>query len=187
MTETPAPTEHEVNTRMHVYRIMDTHLDRAFEELDNLHKRGIHDTEVIKALRDGGYVSEADAYIEWGNLQDPDSDVSNATTDPRGVTDPGTNESDLQMQAAYEKLSDPAFIMSGHPFEHFHDGDGGHGTPFTEAYVCGSPDCSEEYDVWVQQDGTMDGLEEFLSEERRDAAWTKHAAHLAEQIKDAKL
>jgi hypothetical protein len=101
MTEQPQPTEHEVNTRMHVYRILDQHLDRAFEELDHLHKRGINDTEVIQAMRHGGYASEADAYIEWGNLQDPDSDVCNATTNPDGVTDPGTNPSDLQMQAAY--------------------------------------------------------------------------------------
>lgn len=93
MTETAAsqPSEKEVNVRHHVNRIMDTHLERAFEELDHLHKRGITDSEVIKALRDGHYTSEADAYIEWAQCIDPDVDPT-----PQGeelVTDPGDSPS----------------------------------------------------------------------------------------------
>lgn len=80
---TPTPTEHEVNVRHHVYRILDQHLDRAFEELDHLHKRGITDTDVITAMRHGGYRSEADAYIEWAGANDPDlADVNNETMNP---------------------------------------------------------------------------------------------------------
>lgn len=93
MTEESAPqlSEQEVNVRHHVYRIMDRHLDAAFEELDHLHKRGINDSEVVKALRDGGYRSEADGYIEWAQCIDPDVDPT-----PQGeelVTDPGDSPS----------------------------------------------------------------------------------------------
>lgn len=99
MTEQATPTEHELNVRHHVYRIMDRHLTSGFEELDNLHKRGITDTDVITAMRHGGYTTEADAYIEWSGAVDPDlADVNNVTTNPDGVTDPGTNPSDIQRQ-----------------------------------------------------------------------------------------
>jgi len=181
-------TDHTLHVRHRVYAIMGKHQDQAFEELDKLHKDGIHDNDVIRALRDGDYKHEADEYIQWAHCIDPDLQDDNTTTNPDGVTDPGTNESDLQMQAAYEKLLTPAFIMEAHPFEHYHDGNGDT-EPFIEAYTCGSPDCSIDYDVWIAPKTefggySMDGLEAFLSDERRYAAWEKHAAHLAQCLKD---
>lgn len=117
---------HEAHARHRVYAIMSRHQDAAFEELDKLHKDGIHDNDVIRALREGGYEDEADAYIEWADCLDPDSDVSNATTDPRGVTDPGTNPSDVQMHEALSGIRVTGSVSFGGPAIEFgRDRDGG--------------------------------------------------------------
>lgn len=84
----------------HIASIVSAAEEALFEKFDSLHKRNIHDDEVIHFLRDEGHKLLADRYIEWSGAVDPDSDVNNTTTSPDGVTDPGTNPSDLQMQAA---------------------------------------------------------------------------------------
>lgn len=63
--------------------------DIMFENFDKLHRRGIHDNEVITALRELGETSLADRYIEWGELIDPDGEPGPEDT-PDVVPDPIT-------------------------------------------------------------------------------------------------
>lgn len=62
--------------------------DYMFERLDNLHRRGIHDNEVIRFLRKEGLNDIAARYIEWSGAIDPDAEDDNTTTNP-AVPDPG--------------------------------------------------------------------------------------------------
>lgn len=101
-------SDKELHVRHLVYGIMNKHEERAFEELDHLHRRDIHDNEVIKALRDGGYRSEADAYIEWAHCIDPDVDPT--PDGPELVTDPGDSPS--YANHPLNKLSMPEGVIN---------------------------------------------------------------------------
>lgn len=51
-----------------VYRIAARHFDALYESLDRLDKGRTSDataSEIIKALRDGGYEEVADGYEDW--------------------------------------------------------------------------------------------------------------------------
>lgn len=120
-------TNHELHARHHVYAIMSRYQDQAFEALDKLHQRGIHDNDVIKALRDGDYRSEADAYIEWAGAIDPDVDPTPAG--PELVTDPCDSDSNRLMRSTLEAAGGirvTASISFGGPaIELGRDADGG--------------------------------------------------------------
>lgn len=73
--------------------------DYMFERLDNLHKRGIHDNEVIRFLRKEGLNDVAARYIEWSGAIDPDAEDDNTTMNP-AVPDPGDASSYAELFAA---------------------------------------------------------------------------------------
>lgn len=86
MTETPAPIEdREANIKENIRYIIDRGLDAIYENFDRLHRRGIHDNDVVKALRDLGEEDILDGYAEWGDLDLREDD--NTTMDPT-VPDP---------------------------------------------------------------------------------------------------
>lgn len=66
--------------------------EALFERFDQLHKRDIHDDDVIHSLRRLNEPDLAERYIEWSGALDPDRD-DNTTTSPYGVTDPGNSPS----------------------------------------------------------------------------------------------
>jgi len=64
--ESAAMYSREASIRQEVYRIADRYLEALYEALDKMDKR--HDataTEIIQALRYGGYDDEADGYEQW--------------------------------------------------------------------------------------------------------------------------
>lgn len=69
-------------------RIVDHATQRLFESFDDLHKRNIHDDEVIHSLRRLGWRDLAEGYIEWSGALDPDT-VDNLSTLSETVPDPG--------------------------------------------------------------------------------------------------
>lgn len=66
--------------------------DIMFENFDKLHRRGIHDNDVLEALRELGENGLAERYIEWGDLIDPDGEPGPEDT-PDVVPDPITADS----------------------------------------------------------------------------------------------
>lgn len=73
--------------------------EHTFTILDQLHAKGIHDDEVVAALRALHEEELLDHYADWADLdlRDPEQRI------PDGVVpDPGTNPSDLQMQQALD-------------------------------------------------------------------------------------
>lgn len=84
MTENAEPLDYELR----IYNIVGEQQDRLFERLDDLHKRNIDDTQVIRALRKGGYRDLAEEYIKWSEAIDPDAEDDNTTMNP-AVPDPG--------------------------------------------------------------------------------------------------
>ena len=65
-----------------VGRIVDRHLDRMFTDLDNLHAKGVNDSQVKAALISNSYSTMADWYEEWMNDGEPLPEADGA---PRGV------------------------------------------------------------------------------------------------------
>lgn len=77
-TETPLTTV--------VADIVTEAMETAYERFDQLHAKGIDDTQIIRALRANNDYDIAADYIEWGECIDPDEDGA-----PHGahlVTDP---------------------------------------------------------------------------------------------------
>lgn len=91
MTENHAPDieDRDANIRLTVQNIVSIKQDQMFEDFDRLHKRGIHDRDVIQALTTLGYVDLMDDYAEWAEI---DISEDYATTNP-AVPDPGTADS----------------------------------------------------------------------------------------------
>jgi hypothetical protein len=61
-----AEEKRKTKLKLEVYRIADQYLEALYEALDRMDKR--HDataTEIIAALREGGYDDEADGYEDW--------------------------------------------------------------------------------------------------------------------------
>lgn len=83
-----------------IYKIVSDTLDRMYERLDELHKRNIDDTEVITALRKGGYRDIAEGYIDWSGAVDPDYAEEDNTTMNPVVPDPGDAPSYNALDAA---------------------------------------------------------------------------------------
>lgn len=63
-----------------VWELCAKHDEQLFRKLDDLHSKNIHDTAVVNALRKGGYSELAEAYIDWGDIIDPDRE-GNETLD----------------------------------------------------------------------------------------------------------
>lgn len=114
MTENTAPIEdRDANIRSTVSHIISSKQDEMFEQFDRLHRRNIHDDDVVKALRHMGEVELLDAYAEWADIDLREDD--NTTMSPT-VPDPGEAPSYTalagQMQAvkamASPALSTPA-------------------------------------------------------------------------------
>lgn len=75
---------------MKISAILNEAEQRIFNQLDELHKRGIHDNDVIGYLRAQGEHDLVERYIEWGDLVDPDGEdtTSYDAPIPDPITDP---------------------------------------------------------------------------------------------------
>ena len=102
------PTPENINFRL--TSISESGEDRIFQKFDELHKLHIDDTQVIRWLRENGRKELAEGYIEWSGAIDPDSDVSNATTNPI-VPDPADAPSYAGLD---EQLAGLARIREAH-------------------------------------------------------------------------
>lgn len=91
MTEnqTPDIEDRAANIRLTVQNIISIKQDQMFEDFDRLHKRNIHDRDVVEALTTLGYVDLLDEYAEWAEI---DLSEDYATTNP-AVPDPGDADS----------------------------------------------------------------------------------------------
>lgn len=61
-----AEEQRKTKLKLEVYRIADRYLEALYEALDRMDKR--HEataTEIIQALKEGGYEDEADGYEDW--------------------------------------------------------------------------------------------------------------------------
>jgi hypothetical protein len=87
MTETPAPIEDRAaNIRLAVSHIISSKQDEMFEQFDRLHRRNIHDDDVVTALTQLHELDLLDAYAEWADIDLREDD--NTTMNPV-VPDPG--------------------------------------------------------------------------------------------------
>lgn len=87
MTENTAPIDDRAaNIQQTVLHIINSKQDEMFEQFDRLHRRSIHDDDVVAALRHFGEVDLLDQYAEWGDIDIREDD--NTTLDPT-VPDPG--------------------------------------------------------------------------------------------------
>lgn len=87
MTDSPAPIEDRAATiKDTVLHIITTKQDEMFEAFDRLHRRNIHDDDVLAALRSLHEEDLLDAYAEWGDidLREPDEKIPDTP-----VPDPG--------------------------------------------------------------------------------------------------
>jgi hypothetical protein len=82
----PDIEDRDFNVRLAVSNIISSKQDEMFEQFDRLHRRGIHDDDVVKALRHIGEVDLLDAYAEWADIDIREDD--NTTLNPV-VPDPG--------------------------------------------------------------------------------------------------
>jgi hypothetical protein len=87
MTDSPAPIEDRAaNIKDVVLHIITSKQDEMFDAFDRLHRRNIHDDDVVAALRSLHEEDLLDAYAEWGDIDIREDD--NTTTNPV-VPDPG--------------------------------------------------------------------------------------------------
>jgi hypothetical protein len=98
-----APIEDRAeNIKQTILHIITSKQDEMFDAFDRLHRRNIHDDDVVTALRSLGEEDLLDSYAEWGDidLREPEQRI------PDGVVpDPGNNPSDLDMQAHFEGVA----------------------------------------------------------------------------------
>ena len=110
---TPDIEDRDANIRLTIQHIIDNKVEEMCAEFDRLHRRGIHDDDVVKALRYLGDIELLDDYAEWAEIDLREDD--NTTTSPV-VPDPGDapsyNALGEQLQAvkdaASSSLSTPA-------------------------------------------------------------------------------
>lgn len=93
----PDIEDRDFNVRLTVSNIISSKQDEMFEQFDRLHRRGIHDDDVVKALRHIGEVDLLDAYAEWADIDIREDD--NTTLNPV-VPDPGDMPSYDDLEAA---------------------------------------------------------------------------------------
>jgi hypothetical protein len=113
MTETPAPIEDRAaNIKDVVLHIITSKQDEMFDAFDRLHRRNIHDDDVVAALRTLGEEDLLDAYAEWGDIDIREDD--NTTTNPV-VPDPADAPSyashPLNVQSIHDYPIQPGFPL----------------------------------------------------------------------------
>lgn len=83
--------DREASIRLTIQNLISDHDDRLFTEFDKLHKRGIHDNDVKKALNDLHYTDLADGYDDWMHDGEPVRADDDGPLDQgeQLVTDPG--------------------------------------------------------------------------------------------------
>lgn len=86
MTESENPIEdRDANVRLTVSLVIQNGLDKIYADLDQLHKRNIHDGDIVKALRDMNEMDLLEGYADWAEIDLREDD--NTTLDPT-VPDP---------------------------------------------------------------------------------------------------
>lgn len=70
----PEVDERTKGIELNIANMISSAQDALFERFDNLHKSGVTDTDVIRALRELGEEDMATDYIEWADAIDPDAD-----------------------------------------------------------------------------------------------------------------
>lgn len=78
--------EREASISLAVGNCISRGYDKISEDLDDLHKRGFTDDDIVKALREQGETDILDWYAEWADIDLREDD--NTTTNPV-VPDPG--------------------------------------------------------------------------------------------------
>lgn len=101
MTENAPIEDRTANIREVVEHIINRKTEEMFEQFDRLHRRNIHDDDVIAALRHYGDIDLVEGYADWAEIDLREDD--NTTTDPT-VPDPADSPSyalhSLRMQLA---------------------------------------------------------------------------------------
>ncbi|QWY82791.1 hypothetical protein PP641_gp051 [Arthrobacter phage SilentRX] len=102
-----------IEAQLAVETIVANSTDAMFEKFDMLHKRGINDDDVARALRDLGHNRLAENYLVWQNDGEPLSEDEDGPTDYGGhlVTDPGDSPSYAPLE---EQLQGLAYIREAH-------------------------------------------------------------------------
>lgn len=108
-----------IDIQLAVENIVSDSTDRMFERLDQLHKKGINDDDVTRALRYMGHNLLASAYQVWQNDGEPLSEDEDGPTEYGAhlVTDPGDAPSYAPLE---EQLQGLAYIREAHAL-HFGD------------------------------------------------------------------
>lgn len=81
MTENTTPIENRAaNIKERVSSIIDAAYERMFEQFDDLHKRNIHDNDIVEALTQLRELDILDGYANWAEIDLRTDD--NTTTNP---------------------------------------------------------------------------------------------------------
>jgi hypothetical protein len=100
MTDTSKTADaRAADIRLRVENIIQRHLEGMYEDFDQLHKRGIHDHDVVAALEYLGDPDVLDGYADWAEIDLREDD--NTTLNP-AVPDPGGAESYKALMDAYD-------------------------------------------------------------------------------------
>lgn len=99
MTEnTSSIDDRAANIQQTVLHIINSKQDEMFDQFDRLHRRGIHDDDVVAALRHFGETDLLDQYAEWGDIDIREDD--NTTLNPV-VPDPMDADGNRQLAHAH--------------------------------------------------------------------------------------
>jgi hypothetical protein len=112
MTENTTPIEdREANIKERVRHIIERCYDQMFDAFDRLHKRNIHDDDVVSALRSLGENDILDQYAEWADIDLRED--NNTTLDPV-VPDPGEAPSYKALGEALGRSALNATLRNAH-------------------------------------------------------------------------
>lgn len=83
--------DREASIRLTIQNLISDHDDRLYAEFDKLHKRGIYDDAINKALWSLGAIELAEGYLDWQNDGEPVTADEDGPLDQgeQLVTDPG--------------------------------------------------------------------------------------------------
>lgn len=81
-------TDHAKEVQHRVAQAISAGYDLIYEKLDALHKRDIHDDDVVKALQDLGETQLLEAYAEWAEIVLPDAEPTSGPVMDDVVPDP---------------------------------------------------------------------------------------------------
>ena len=109
---TPDIEDRDANIRLTIQHIIDRKTEEMFNEFDRLHRRNIHDEDVVAALRYLGPVDLLDDYAEWAEIDLREDD--NTTTNP-AVPDPADAPSYTALEQAIHNVQSAAFRTIGKP------------------------------------------------------------------------